>query len=63
MSGTNGGTCPECGRTARHERDMLRTRRRRWLVVTALALLAIGQLGWNESRIRRGGWAAAVPTE
>ena len=63
MGGVEGLTCPECGRVARRELELGRTRRRKRLVVAAVLLVAAGQLGWLEGRVRRGGWLAAVPTE
>lgn len=62
MSGVEGLRCPECGREAKCEARLHRSRRRRrW---AALACL-IGALAWGLSRgpiVRAKGWAAAVPT-
>ncbi|MCB9840341.1 MAG: hypothetical protein H6809_01650 [Phycisphaeraceae bacterium] len=55
--------CSECGHQAKHERDLLRRRRRWGLAVLGLAIALLGQIGWLETRVRRGGWVAAVPTE
>jgi hypothetical protein len=54
--------CPECGRAARRERAMLRTRRRwRVALVAALVLIAAGVVGvWP--RTQREGWMSLVPT-
>ena len=62
MDAVPGLTCPECGRIARTERRLLRTRRKyRWaLLGLLLALLGTGQFAapW----FRRGQWARWVPT-
>jgi hypothetical protein len=55
--------CSECGCEARREKDLYKPRRRWRLALLGLLLIAIGQLGWLEGRVRRGGWLAAVPTE
>src|SRR5690606_28519676 len=49
MDGVRGRSCPECGRTARSERALLRTRRR-WGWTAAGVLLVIAGAGL-------GGWS------
>lgn len=52
--------CPECGRTFRSERDLLRTRRR-WLLATAcLAALVTGTL-WLRVQLTDSGWWRLMP--
>jgi hypothetical protein len=62
MSGTPGLTCPECGRTAKRERKLHRTRRR-WRLAALAVLLIIAGLGtWYGEHVRRVGWVKAAPT-
>lgn len=58
-----GLNCSECGYESRREADLFRPRRRWRIATLGLLLVAAGQLGWLESRVRRGGWIAAVPSE
>jgi hypothetical protein len=65
MSGAGGSTalkCPECGKDARRERRLLRTRRHwRWALLGALLLLAAYPV-YHVPIVRRAGWWAAAPT-
>jgi hypothetical protein len=62
MSGVPSLTCPECGRTARSDRKLLKTRRRwRPAAIAALALLLAYPLA-HTPRIRLVGWRGAIPT-
>lgn len=62
MSGASGLVCPECGRDAKREKRLYRTRRRmRWVVVGVfLVLTSIGL--WKTPVVRRDGWPRLVPT-
>lgn len=56
MSGTAGLVCPECGRAARAERRLFRTRRRwGWAAAGAGAVLG-GYAAWCGPRVRDEGW-------
>lgn len=61
MSALPGLTCPECGRTARRERALARTRRPwRWAAVGLIALVA--STGWIlYSRGKGGTWRQWLP--
>lgn len=62
MAGVQGLRCPECGREARRESRMHRSRRKRWAVLAACVLATFA---WCASKVpiaRRSGWPAAVPT-
>lgn len=62
MSGAPGLRCPECGREFKHERQLLRTRRR-WGVASAAALvLALAGGAALTPRVQRDGWLGVVPT-
>lgn len=62
MQGVPGWTCPECGRTANSERDLLRGRwKRRWLLAGVLAIL-IGSGGTLIPYVRDHGPLGVVPT-
>ncbi|MCP3906214.1 MAG: hypothetical protein GY715_21525, partial [Planctomycetes bacterium] len=54
--------CPECGRPISTRRSLFRTRRRWWLAVVALVMLAAAwpMLQWE--RIKRDGWLSVTPT-
>jgi hypothetical protein len=55
MAGTPGLTCPECGRAARSERDLHRTRRR-WGLAAAGGVLLLPVLGVAGARYGRTAW-------
>lgn len=61
MEGIASLTCPECGRVAKSEAELLRRRpRRRWRLVGVVVLLA----GWcvlQVPEMMRHGWAAVLP--
>src|SRR5262245_55198026 len=62
MQGAPALTCPECGRRARSERDLRRTRRRwRW-AAASLPLFLAAYVAFATPRIVRSGWIGLVPT-
>ncbi|MEO0483248.1 MAG: hypothetical protein AAF138_06450 [Planctomycetota bacterium] len=54
--------CPECGKVAKSERALLRTRRRKRWIATALAMWLVGYAAWTTPRAYEHGWPGAVPT-
>jgi hypothetical protein len=61
MAGIPGLTCPECGRNARNERELLRRPgRNRWRL-TGLVLAAVGWVATVMPAAVTHGWAAGVP--
>lgn len=61
MSGSPGLRCPECGHEARHERGLMRTRRR-WRVVAISLLMMVVALGAGVVPVaHRSGWASLLP--
>lgn len=56
LSATGGLTCPECGRTAKNERRLHRTRRRRSWAALGLLLVALGGASAALPTVRREGW-------
>ncbi len=61
LSGTVGLTCPECGRTARRERSLHRTRRRPLFAIAAALAAALGA-SWAIEQAQLSGWMSFVPT-
>ncbi len=62
MSGTDSMTCSECGRTAKREKKLYKTRRRwRWAFAALLAFLFVGAIALTP-KVRKDGWASIVPT-
>jgi hypothetical protein len=63
MEGVPGLVCPECGKDAKRERRLLKTRRRwGWAVVTSALLLTIATSVHRTPDVRARGWPAAVPS-
>jgi len=62
MEGIPSTTCPECGKNARTERRLLRTRRRWGRFAIALTLSAAGYVSSRVPAWRDGGWSELVPT-
>lgn len=60
MTGIPGLKCPECGWTARHERQLFRTRRRWGRAAAGVLLLLAAGLVSAAPALQRG-WPAAVP--
>jgi ssDNA-binding Zn-finger/Zn-ribbon topoisomerase 1 len=62
MSATEGRRCPECGREAKREKKLFRTRRRwRLAMVALLPLLFAGYIA-VQPKVQRDGWASIMPT-
>lgn len=61
MGGVAGLRCPECGRTARAERALGRTRRRWRVAAVAVALIGLGLSPWAVPWVQRGGWVPLAP--
>jgi hypothetical protein len=62
MSGVTSLICPECGKNAKNERRLSRTRRR-WRGAALALVLFIGAYGsWIARRVMNHGWIGAVPT-
>jgi HEAT repeat protein len=61
MTGTPGLTCPECGRTAKRERKLHRTRRRWRLAALALLITLAGRVTVYLEHLRNVGWVKAAP--
>lgn len=63
MSGSPGLQCPECGKTAKSERKLSKSRRPRWAFVLALLMVVPGIYAMVVSkRVAEYGAFAAVPT-
>jgi hypothetical protein len=62
MAGLVGLRCPECGRVARRERTLRRTRRRWWWGCVGVVLVVAGLSGMYAPTAIRLGWPGAVPT-
>jgi hypothetical protein len=62
MSGAAGLVCPECGKDARRERRLLKTRRRWGWATLAVVLLLAAYPVRQVPIVRRDGWWAAAPT-
>ncbi len=61
MSKTEGLRCPECGRNARREPSLHRTRRKwKWAAAAPLILLAAATLAL-QPKVQRDGWASVAP--
>lgn len=56
LSATVGLTCPECGRTAKNERRLHRTRRRRWWAAVGFLLVLLGAATSAVPMVQRKGW-------
>lgn len=55
-------TCPECGYTAKRERQFFKTRRR-WRWVASVLLLGLGSYAlWLTPTAQRDGWRSLLPT-
>jgi len=62
MSGVNGLRCPECGRDAKRERRLFKTRRRWGWAAAAFAFALLSYGVWKIPEVRRRGWPRAIPT-
>lgn len=62
MSGIPALTCPECGRQSKHEKHLLRTRRRwRW-AAASIFLLSLSYVSYHASAVWSGSWVGLVPS-
>jgi hypothetical protein len=61
MGGVEGLRCPECGRAARAERALGRTRRRWRMAALAVALVGLGLSPRAVPWVERGGWVPLAP--
>jgi len=61
MSGVPGLTCPECGRTQRHDRRLFATRRPWAVAILGLVCLGAAYPTANVLTILRDGWVGTVP--
>ncbi len=60
MGSVSGLRCPECGRTARTEAQLHRSKpRTRWVWASCVGLVLIA--GWGLVRLPKGGWASVMP--
>lgn len=62
MTGVPGLRCPECGREARSERKLFRSRRYRWRAAGAVGLLLIAMATAWTPEVMRVGFYRAVPS-
>jgi hypothetical protein len=62
MAGVPGLTCPECGRSAKSERKLYKTRRRWGWISIATPLTIAGPVVEQFPSIRDQGWIGAIPT-
>jgi len=62
LSHTPGMTCSECGHTAKRERQLFKTRRRKRWVLAALLVWLGSYFAFRVPAMQQRGWVAAVPT-
>lgn len=62
MSSVASLTCPECGRTARREASLYRTRRRWRLAALGMLIMALGSTRFAARWIARGDYFPLIPT-
>ncbi len=62
VSGVAGLRCPECGKVARAERSLFKTRRRPGRAVLGAALVVLSMVVWRAPAAIETGWWSAVPT-
>lgn len=53
--------CPECGKAARHEKKLHRTRRRKWLLAPVFVLTVASVWVGLQPKIREDGWVSIAP--
>ena len=61
MAGISLLTCPECGRIAKGEKELMRRRPRAWLRLAGACVAMVGWLLTQGAAVVEHGWAAAVP--
>ncbi len=62
MSRVPGVRCPECGRTTKKERGLLRTRRRWRRAAIGMCLVVLGAATVAAPSVREHGWLSIIPT-
>lgn len=62
LSHTPGMTCSECGYTAKRERQLFKSRRRKRWVLVALLVWIGSYFAFRVPAMQQRGWVAAVPT-
>src|SRR5262245_53661624 len=62
MEGVPGLKCPECGRSVKREKRLLKTRRRWRRACAGLVLVVLGMSAMVVSGVIRVGWVKALPT-
>lgn len=62
MAGAPTLTCPECGRVARSDGQLLRTRRRHGRAVAALVIVFVGYCILRTPALLKGQWTGLIPT-
>lgn len=62
MTGIDSLRCPECGRVAKRERKLLRTRRHWRVAFLGVLILTIGGACFFGQRVHQEGWGKVTPT-
>ncbi len=62
MTGIEGLRCPECGRTVKRERRLLRTRRRWRVALLGVVVIVAGGGCFFGQRVHQKGWIEATPS-
>jgi hypothetical protein len=62
MDGAPTLTCPECGRVAKTEKKLFKTRRGRRGIAVALTFFIAAYGAWKWPEVQRNGWTSLIPT-